>query len=187
MYQSIDEIKQDYNSGKKLQFFLFWGHTPAKDGSVGAPCLSQWWQCSFSENGTEYTSAEQYMMAGKACLFGDSEIFKQILEIRDPKYIKALGRKVKNFDTEVWEASRLSIVKQGNLLKFSQNEELSAFLISTGDKIIVEASPYDRIWGIGMGKENEFAENPLKWRGQNLLGFALMSAREEIRKNYRGC
>ena len=183
MYQSIDEVRQAYSRGEKLDFWLFWGHTPAKDGSIGAPCLSQWWGCEFSENGIEYTSAEQYMMAGKARLFDDRVTLGQILDAHDPKAVKALGRKVRNFDGNAWKASCQAIVKRGNFLKFSQNAELKGFLLSTGEKILVEASPYDRIWGIGMGKDDEFAGNPLKWRGQNLLGFSLMSARDEIRKN----
>ena len=91
MYQSIDEVRQAYSRGEKLDFWLFWGHTTAKDGSIGAPCLSQWWGCEFSENGIEYTSAEQYMMAGKARLFDDRETLGQILDAHDPKAVKALG------------------------------------------------------------------------------------------------
>lgn len=100
----------------------------------------------------------------------------------DPKQIKALGRKVHNFDDTIWNKAKYSIVLNGNYLKFSQNPELREFLLSTGDDILVEASPLDAIWGIRMSENNENARNPLKWSGRNLLGFALMEVRDEIRR-----
>lgn len=122
------------------------------------------------------------MMAQKAELFGDEEIHKEIMQSSDPKQIKALGRKVRNFDETVWNKVKYSIVLNGNFMKFTQNAELREFLLSTGDDILVEASPYDAIWGIRMSANDENAENPMKWRGQNLLGFALMEVRDEIRR-----
>lgn len=126
---------------------------------------------------------EQYMMAAKAELFGDREILTQILQCRDPKQIKALGRKVQGFDSALWDKYKYSIVLNGNLCKFSQNQELKDFLLSTGDCVLAEASPYDGIWGIRWSADAPEAEEPLKWRGQNLLGFALMEVRDELRKN----
>lgn len=181
MIGKIEELRNACAKGEKFNYLLFWGHTQAKDGAINSACLSQWMPCSFMEGGIKYSSAEQYMMAGKAKLFDDQEVLQQIIKTHDPKSVKALGRKVKNFDDKVWKSKCFDIVVQGNLLKFSQNKDLSAFLISTGDEILVEASPYDRIWGIGMGKENQFAQVPEKWQGQNLLGFALMSVRERIK------
>ena len=99
--------------------------------------------------------------------------------------MKALGRKVRNFDPQVWDKLKYSIVLNGNYYKFTQNKEMMDFLLSTGDKILVEASPVDTIWGIGLGKENEKAKNVAMWRGKNLLGFALMEVRDEIRKVYQ--
>lgn len=98
----------------------------------------------------------------------------------NPKEIKVLGRQVKNFDENIWKKNRYSIILNGNYAKFMQNEDLRLFLISTKDSILVEASPYDKIWGIGMSANNENIENPLLWRGLNLLGFALMEVRDEL-------
>ena len=113
------------------------------------------------------------------------EIREQILACEDPKTIKALGRKVQNFDEDVWNKVKYSIVLNGNFLKFTQNPELRDYLLSTGDRILVEASPLDGIWGIRMGRKNEHVLNPLKWKGQNLLGFALMEVRGEIRRVWK--
>lgn len=120
------------------------------------------------------------MMACKAELFGDQEIRKQILGCSDPKQIKALGRKVRGFDQAVWDKFKYAIVLNGNWCKFSQNRELREFLLSTGDSVLVEASPYDRIWGIQLSADAPEAQNPFGWRGENLLGFALMEVRDEL-------
>ena len=127
-------------------------------------------------------SMEQYMMAAKAELFGDSEIQEQILKCSDPKQIKALGRKVRGFDQKVWDKFKYAIVLNGNWCKFSQNRDLREFLLSTGDSVLVEASPYDNIWGIRLAASSPEAQDPMKWRGQNLLGFALMEVRDELRR-----
>ena len=99
--------------------------------------------------------------------------------------MKALGRQVRGFDVKVWDEVKFSVVLNASYLKFSQNANLREFLLSTKDKILVEASPVDKIWGIGMSAEDQNAQNPMKWRGQNLLGFALMRARDEIAKVYK--
>ena len=160
------------------EIMLFYGH--AVTDQITETCLSQWYPCEFKEDNITYTSAEQYMMAEKAKLFGDDEIRREILSTSDPRKCKALGRKVKNFDKAVWDKNKEKIVRHGNAEKFMQNRELRNFLLSTGDKVLAEASPVDRIWGIGLGKNNPNALNPEKWRGQNLLGFALMNARNDI-------
>ena len=129
-----------------------------------------------------YCCMEQFMMAEKARLFGDEETLEKIMEARSQGKIKALGREVKHFDQTEWDKCKHTIVLTGNFQKFLQNPELKDFLLRTGDKILVEASPRDRIWGIGMGKANENAENPTAWRGRNLLGFALMEVRDELRR-----
>lgn len=121
-------------------------------------------------------------MAEKARLFGDKEICAKIMESTEPNKIKALGRKVKNFDQAVWDACKYSIVLNGNYLKFIQNPKLKEFLLSTGDKVLAEASPYDGIWGIRMGEKSPNVRNPMEWQGENLLGFALMEVREELRR-----
>lgn len=117
--------------------------------------------------------------------FEDKEICQQILQCSDPKQIKTLGRKVRNFDEMIWDEVKYSIVLNGNYLKFTQDPKLRDFLLSTGDIILVEASPYDNIWGIMMEETDENALNPLKWRGQNLLGFALMEVRDKIRRVWK--
>ena len=160
------------------EMLLFYGHRVTK--AVTETCLSQWYPCQFEVEGVTYTSAEQYMMAEKAKLFGDEEIRAEILNTDDPRMCKALGRKVKNFDKAVLDKEKEHIVRKGNTKKFLQNSALRNFLLSTGDKVLVEASPTDRVWGIGMGKNNPDALDPQKWRGQNLLGFALMNVRDFI-------
>ncbi|MFY1048116.1 NADAR family protein [Chryseobacterium sp. GP-SGM7] len=124
--------------------------------------FSQWFPFVFEENGITYKTAEHYMMAGKAKLFNDNETFEEILKSETPNQAKKLGRKVKNFDPQFWNEHKYEIVKQGNLLKFSENDKFKQFLLSTEDKILVEASPYDTIWGIGMSELDKRAENPLQ-------------------------
>lgn len=142
---------------------------------------SQWAKTKFSdENGTVFSTAEQFMMNGKALLFGDMAIAEQILKTNDPKKQKALGRQVKLFNEELWNDNRLDIVIKGNLLKFSQNEDLKAKLLATGDKILVEGSPYDKIWGVGLKYDDPKILNDANWKGLNLLGKALMAVRSKL-------
>ena len=175
-------LQQEVTEGRKQEFCLFWGHQPSKDGSITKSCLSQWWMEDFYTMVDSYLYMEQYMMAGKAQLFGDEERRKEILACSDPKQIKALGRKVRGFDQVVWDKFKYAIVLNGNWCKFSQNRELREFLLSTGDSVLVEASPYDRIWGIQLSADTPEAQNPFRRRGENLLGFALMEVRDELRK-----
>ena len=121
-------------------------------------------------------------MAQKANVFGDEEVMNQILAETDQMTIKRLGRLVKNYDDSVWTERRFQIVVEGNLAKFSQNEDLRHFLLSTGDKILVEASPKDTIWGIGFDEFAPEATNPALWNGENLLGFALMEVRDRLKE-----
>ena len=171
-----------FNSTKELNFIFFWKPNAQV---VDESCFSQWQPSPFQVNAYNYSCAEQYMMAEKARLFGDKEVEKEIMNTSDPKLMKALGRKVRNFDPQVWDKVKYSIVLNGNYYKFTQNKEMMDFLLSTGDKILVEASPMDTIWGIGLGKDNEKAHNIASWRGKNLLGFALMEVRDEIRNVYQ--
>ncbi len=145
MKYTIQNIKDRFQKKQRIKFLFFWGHT-VKD-EITKSCFSQWFTGKFEENGIVYKTAEHYMMAGKARLFNDAEILEKILQASTPNQVKALGRKVKNFDPNVWNEHKYEIVKQGNLLKFSQNNKYKDFLLSTGDKILVEASPYDTIWG----------------------------------------
>jgi ribA/ribD-fused uncharacterized protein len=164
-------------SGAKVKFLHFWGHRPARDGSVGPGCLSQWWPVEFTVEGVRYASAEHFMMWSKAMLFGDAATAARVLTAGHPNDAKTLGRGVRGFDETVWKRERFAIVVNGSVAKFGQHEDLRAYLLGTGDRILVEASPVDRIWGIGLAAQDASADEPALWRGLNLLGFALMRAR----------
>jgi ribA/ribD-fused uncharacterized protein len=164
---------------KLPDFLFFWGHT-VKGGRLGSECLSQWYPASFVVNGICYPTAEHYMMWSKARLFDDDEIAERITLTREPARAKALGRAVRGFDQGTWKQERFRIVVDGSTAKFSQNTQLGDFLLGTKDKVLVEASPRDTIWGIGLGAANPNARVPERWRGLNLLGFALMKARAAL-------
>ncbi|RMI30207.1 NADAR family protein [Nocardia stercoris] len=159
---------------------MFWGHQPQRDGSIGSGALSQWWPCRFELDGVEYASAEQWMMAAKARLFGDEAAVAPILAARTPAEAKALGRKVRGFDENRWAAECFELVVRGNVAKFGQDSALRDYLLGTGQRVLVEASPRDRIWGIGLSATDPAATDPGQWRGSNLLGFALMEARQRL-------
>ncbi|MCI8625814.1 MAG: NADAR family protein [Lachnospiraceae bacterium] len=180
----LKQIREEYTAGKKQEYLFFWSARPSKK-QVTKGCLSQWWKSDFRSVNHTYCCMEQFMMANKAELFGDEETRKEILQADDPKQMKALGRKVKSFQEVVWEEVKYSIVLNGNYYKFTQSPELRKFLLSTGDAVLVEASPYDGIWGIRMGEGDEQILNPWNWKGENLLGFALMEVRDEIRRVWK--
>ena len=169
------DVIEAYDNGDKLDFVFFWGHTN-KSNSVNKTCFSQWYTDSgeFHDKNFVYDSCEHYMMLGKLLLMNGNNI-----EVT--KEVKALGRKIKNWDEKKWNDEKFNIVVQGNLLKFSQDEELKEYLLSTGDKILVEASPYDPNWGIGLDSHAPNVDNPNTWKGDNLLGYALMEVRDKLR------
>lgn len=173
----IDRIAQ----GFEPRYLLFWGHQPEKDGSAGKGCFSQWFEAPFEIEGVRYATAEHFMMAGKARLFGDTEVLGQVLAARTPAEAKKLGRAVRGFDDATWTNAAFDLVVQGNLAKFSRHAAMGEFLLRTGEQVLVEASPYDAIWGIGMATSHADAREPARWRGQNLLGFALMAVRDQLR------
>jgi ribA/ribD-fused uncharacterized protein len=167
--------------GEVIEYLFFWGHKQSAKAIVDKSCLSQWFPASFEIDGVVYRTAEHWMMAGKARLFGDTASLAAILACEKPDEAKQLGRRVAPYDDAAWAAARYALVVEGNVAKFSQNEELGAFLHNTGERVLVEASPLDGVWGIGLGKDNPLAQDPRTWRGENLLGFALMEARSRIR------
>ncbi len=187
----LKPMKMKYNKEQLLNqrltlnrddFVFFWGHEDRGKGLTKV-CLSQWYQCPFVVEGQYYNCAEQYMMAEKARIFGDEEIRQQILAEYSQMAMKKLGRKVRNYDDEIWKEKRFDVVVKGNIAKFSQNEKLLDFLLSTGNNILVEASPKDTVWGIGLDESSPEAIQPRKWKGENLLGFALMEVRDILLTN----
>ena len=177
MKYDIETIRKNKTCWTHSDFVFFWGHTD-RDAKLTKACLSQWFSCYFEVEGQYYNCAEQFMMAEKARLFGDTETRDKILSEYNQMTIKKLGRQVINYDDEKWKAVRYDVVLKGNLAKFYQNTRLKQFLIDTGEKILVEASPKDTVWGIGMDEFHVDVTNPKKWQGTNLLGFALMEVRD---------
>ncbi|RDG38294.1 NADAR family protein [Streptomyces corynorhini] len=172
--------------GEAVKLLHFWGHKPRRDGTLGASCFSQWWPAPFTVDGVEYATAEHWMMARKARLFGDEEAEHRAVTAANPALAKRAGRLVRGFEESVWERERYGIVVAGSVHKFGQDAALRTFLLATGDRILIEASPMDRIWGIGLASDDERAHDPARWRGLNLLGFALMEARERLRDGAGG-
>ena len=168
----------------RVKYLFFWGNQPSKDGVITKSCLSQWWLADFVVTGITYRSTEHWMMAEKARLFNDKQGLARILAAKSPAEAKKLRREIDGFVPEVWEARKLEIVTTGNLHKFSQHLELSTFLLGTHDRVLVEASPVDTIWGIGLAADAADAENPARWLGPNLLGFILMQVKDQLRKSW---
>lgn len=157
------------------QFTFFWN-----EASGPKQCLNQWYRRPFVHKFFEFRSAEQAMMAEKALLFGDIGTLHEILECGTPRAVKALGRQVRNFNQEIWNKHKLDIVYQINMSKFSQDADALANLLSTMGTTLVEASPYDTVWGIGLAEVDRRCMDRSMWRGENLLGQALMMVREAL-------
>lgn len=155
------------------QFTFFW--------RADSP-FSQWHRSMFTIDGQEFCTAEQYMMYAKAALFDDREIAEQILATTSPREQKSLGRKVRGFDDAIWKREREPIVFRANQAKFSQNRGLLKKLMATGDTHLVEASPVDYIWGVGLAADDPRILDRATWRGLNLLGEILMRVREHLRQ-----
>ena len=143
--------------------------------------FSQWHKCAFTYKGLTYNCAEQAMMHQKALLFGDVSVARMIMSATSPKEQKALGREVQNFDQTKWSKESDKIVTEINYCKFSQNPALKKLMLSVGEKTFVEASPRDRIWGIGMGENSYGVEDPYNWNGKNKLGQCLTEVSNKIR------
>lgn len=187
MRYDIEGLKAAYDMNPYMgldDFLYFWKHTEEHHGIVSKACLSQWYPCRFIVDGMVYSSAEQYMMAEKCRLFGDEDSRRRILAEDDPETVKRIGRVCRGFDDNTWKKHRREIVKRGNIAKFRQNVQLFTFLMSTGRKVLAEASPYDTIWGIGMDEVTAKELWPHKWKGENRLGFILMEVRDILREEY---
>lgn len=155
------------------KFTFFW--------QIASP-FSNWHKSSFVHNGVTYSCAEQYMMHMKALAFDDVEVAALIMETNEPRHHKMLGREVRNFDASTWSAICKEVMVDGLVSKFLQNPNCLEALLASGETILVEASPYDKIWGIGMLESDPNATDQTKWLGQNLLGFVLMEVRDVIRR-----
>ena len=155
-------------------------HNPDEENGY----LSNWYLSEFKIDSIKFSSMEQYMMYKKAIVFDDTEIAKEILETTDVSKIKALGRQVLNYNDTYWNGVRQIIIYKGLLEKFSQNKDLKKRLLNTGNDILAECAVQDKIWGIGLSMKDVNRWDMEKWRGQNLLGFALMMVREDLLRNY---
>nr|AEX62499.1 hypothetical protein mv_L294 [Moumouvirus Monve] len=162
-------------------YIFFYGHNPNKNGTE---IYSQWYPSIFYEKldnkMIKYYNAEQYMMAHKALLFEDFDSHEKIMKEINPAKIKSLGRKIKNFDEDLWDDYKYDIVVSGNKLKFKQNPDLFKSLTKTGNKLLVEASPHDNIWGIGLSVNKAMILPKSKWPGKNLLGKAITQVKNEL-------
>ncbi|KXS15548.1 hypothetical protein M427DRAFT_98663 [Gonapodya prolifera JEL478] len=150
------------------------------NGPITPSCFSQFYPVQFEVDGLVFQTAEHAMMAAKAQFFGDDQSLQSILAASTPGQAKMLGRRVQRFEEKELDAVRYDIVVKNNMSKFSQNDEIAEFLLDTGDAILVEASPSDHQWGVGLGLKNPSVHVPSEWKGKNLLGFALMVVRERL-------
>ncbi len=176
--RSIDELVAACRAGARPEFLHFWGHT-THGIEPGPHVLSQWYPATFEdEAGLRFRSAEHYMMWRKAVLFDDPSTADAIQAAATPEEAKSLGRAVSGFESDRWVEHRWAIVVEGSRLKFGADPALASYLLGTQGKVLVEASPVDAIWGIGISAQSGHADHPTQWRGLNLLGFALMEARE---------
>ena len=181
--RSNESLIASIQEGAEHEYLFFWGHQPSKSGKITKTCFSQWFGSPFAVDGIKFLTAEHFMMAEKAKLFGDAETLRRVLLATDPAEAKALGRTVSGFDDEVWVKNRWRIVVDANQHKFSQNLAMREFLAGTENHILVEASPYDKVWGIGLKADSPAALHPGQWLGLNLLGYALMEVRATLAKN----
>jgi hypothetical protein len=156
------------------QFTFFWGGE-----------FSQWFPSNFVIDGIKYSTCEKYMMAKKAELFGDTDILDKIMKSDDPRQVKAFGRLIKGFDKDKWEAVCKKIVYDGNYAKFTQNKKLLNVLNNTHGTTLVEASPEDKIWGIGLAAYDPRSKDRNKWLGTNWLGEVITQVREDILKTVK--
>jgi len=165
------------SKNEQLEYIFFW--KTSKD-TLDEGCFSQWQETYFTVQNIKYSCAEQFMMAYKADLFDDLKTFEKIINENNPKIIKELGREVKNFNENIWNEKKYNVVVYANWYKFFQNKEFKNILLCTGKNILVEASPYDKIWGVGLPETDKNIINPSNWKGENLLGFALMQVRDSL-------
>lgn len=151
-------------------------HNPNEENGY----LSNWYPTHFTVDGIEFSSMEQFMMYQKAYRFHDASVANEILGTNDVAEIKKLGREVHGYDENTWNGVRQIVVYEGLKAKFSQNAELKAKLVDTGEAILAECAVRDQIWGIGLSMRDSNRLDRSKWKGKNLLGYALMMVREQL-------
>lgn len=171
-------LTDKFDMGEQLNYLFFWGHSAKPGAEVGKFCFSQWFELPFVVDGVLYKTAEHWMMAHKALLFEDKNTYNKIIAANTPVEAKKLGREILGFDEILWNKQRSQIVIMGNIHKFNQHKPYLEYLMNTNDRVLVEASPTDKIWGIGLSADAEHIDNPYFWNGENLLGFALMDVRD---------
>ena len=172
----IESLMKIVEAGGQRRMKVIGFHNPDEEYGF----LSNWYPSVFTVSDTEFSSMEQYMMYQKAVCFKDEEIAAMILKTNDPAEIKQLGRSVHNYSDHVWNGIRQIIIYEGLLTKFSQNDHLLRQLKDTGDAVLAECAVKDRIWGIGLSMSDPDRLDINKWKGQNLLGFALMMVRNRL-------
>ena len=166
-------------NGARPDFVFFW-RPNAVEGQLTKACFSNWYPSPFELDGRTWATTEHYMMFAKARLFGDHASMERIASCKSPADAQRLGRKVTPYADEPWAAQRYFHVFRCNVAKFDQHPHLRRFLCDTEDRVLVEASPRDRIWGIGLAEDHADATSPARWKGLNLLGFVLMDVRDAL-------
>ncbi|GAA4898473.1 NADAR domain-containing protein [Tessaracoccus lubricantis] len=177
---SVADLRASVSAGVRPHYLLFWGHTPDVPGQLDRGCLSENYQADFEADGEVFRTAQHYVTWRKAQLFGDHHAAQRVLRAEAPTKARAIGRSVRPFNDEVWKRHRFEIAVAANLAKFGAHPHLLQYLKSTGSKILVEASPIDRVWGIGLSSDDPAAREPARWPGLNIQGFALMEARRQL-------
>lgn len=177
----LEALSACVRGGQSFTYLPFYGHS-AEPGRITNAVYSQFYPIDFEVDGERFRWAEQWMMAAKARLFGDQEALAAVLSAAEPQACKRIGRSVRNYCDERWNAARFDLVVEGNVAKFGQNAPLLDHLLASGDAILVEAAPSDQIWGIGCGRDDPAVHDLLRWRGRNLLGFALVKVRAILRR-----
>ena len=181
MTYSNDWLTARLAAGQTFDYVYFWGHRP-HPARITKSCLSQWFAAGFTHGDVYFPTAEHWMMYQKAQVAGDAAAAAAVLAEPSARRVKAIGRRVRNYDDRLWTARKYAVVVEGSVKKFTADPALREYLLGTGDAVLVEASPYDNQWGIGMDEaEAKQLGDPARWRGTNLLGWALMEARDRIR------
>lgn len=183
MKYNVDYVKEN----KDKDFISFWG---VKDHKDKYRFLSNFYPCQIevthfdSKQVKKFKSSEQLFMYKKAILFEDFKVADTIFKVNkdSPQFYKNQGRKVKGFDEDTWNENKYDLMKATLYEKFSQNTYLKKWLLNTGNSILVETSPFDRIWGIGLKNTDSGWKNVDRWKGENLLGFCLMEVRDDLNK-----